>query len=140
MTHTEPNLCIFERELLDRVCYTAHSKEDTTIALQIHKKGEWVLTTELRTKLFAELYVPMLRAYNQNTWEVLHQVSINDRLRLVRGIEEFALCALSIGAKYVAKDTLPPLQDYVDDAIHLLRILKMPAASFSDSLEQTHPF
>lgn len=113
------------------------------VALQIHDGGAWVLSTEQRITLFSELYVPMLREYNSNTWEVLHQVTVNSRLELIRQLQYFFLFSSSMNSKesdVSSCNTVPNLQYFIDDAIQLLRILKQPVATFSTSLEQAHPF
>lgn len=126
------------REILDRICYGNSTIEDVDVAFRVHNKGSWVLTTELRTLLFSELYVPMLKEYNQNTWQVLQSVSVSGRVRLVHQIERFCLQSLCIGSKHIPN--LPKLEYFIHDAICLIHILKEPSDSFSTSAEEAHPF
>ena len=126
--------------MLDRLCYSHISKDDLKIAFQIHGEGGWIFSAKLRTILFSEVYVPMLQAYNQNTWEVLLHVSVDSRLKLLRQFEKFTLHTLSIASSNTVDHVqLPCLQYFVEDAVLLLRILNKPAV-LSSSFEESHPF
>jgi hypothetical protein len=83
----------------------------------------------------------MAQAYNQNTWHVLHRVSADSRITLLRQFQGFTLNTLSIASKKhtVGSIQLPSVRYFVEDAIILLRILNMPA-SLPSSSEESRPF
>ena len=82
----------------------------------------------------------MLKAYNETTYDVVLNVSIDGRIQLVRQIEKFALHVLEVGTQNGADvNRLPKLQYFIDDAIHLIRILKSPVSDFR-SVDDAQPF
>lgn len=131
-----------DRKERDRLSHlnSNFSIDDLERAIQYNERGEWILNTELRTKLFANIYIPMLEAYNPTTFQVLFDVSIDGRIQLVRQLERFALHVLKVGAMAGADPNgLPSLQYFIDDAVRLVHILNKPVTDFP-SIDEAQPF
>lgn len=113
----------------------------------LHGQGQWVLTWELRSILYRNLFVPLGGSVQERQHEYFATIS-KAEISLLKQIQGFLLRATSLLASSIgtfsakplpSSMTYPSLDVFVVDAVQLLKILATPS-DLDEPHVARHPF